>query len=161
MKTDIKSMNVTELEQLLGNISEKKYRAIQIFRWISGGVCEFDEMTNLPKDLREKLKEIAFIERLEKQKLQISAKRRDQKVPFQVEKRKCYRKRIPKIQLRQFGLHFFPGRLQDGLRFLRFGYWGKRRQLVSCRNARSSPLHRKRHGGANRKCSSNGHRRAF
>jgi len=84
MKTDIKSMTVAELEQLLGNIGEKKYRATQIFRWISVGVCEFDEMTNLPKDLREKLKEIAFIERLEKQKLQISAKDGTRKYLFRL-----------------------------------------------------------------------------
>lgn len=84
MKTDIKSMTVAELEQLLGNIDEKKYRATQIFRWISVGVCEFDEMTNLPKDLREKLKEIAFIERLEKQKLQISAKDGTRKYLFRL-----------------------------------------------------------------------------
>ena len=84
MKTDIKSMTVAELEQLLDNIGEKKYRAIQIFRWISGGVCEFDEMTNLPKDLREKLKEFAFIERLEKQKLQISAKDGTRKYLFRL-----------------------------------------------------------------------------
>ena len=34
------------------------FRGKQIFRWIHGG-ADFDEMTNLPKDLRESLKEIA------------------------------------------------------------------------------------------------------
>ncbi len=41
-------------------------------------------MTNLPKDLREKLKEFAFIERLEKQKLQISAKDGTRKYLFRL-----------------------------------------------------------------------------
>ena len=96
MKTDIKSMTVAELEQLLDNIGEKKYRAIQIFRWISGGVCEFDEMTNLPKDLREKLKEFAFIERLEKQKLQISAKDGTRKYLFRLRSGRSEERRVGK-----------------------------------------------------------------
>ena len=38
-----------------------KYRANQIFKWISCGVTSFDEMTNLSKDLRESLSKIAPI----------------------------------------------------------------------------------------------------
>lgn len=37
------------------------YRAGQVYRWLSGGVRGFDEMTNLPKDLREKLAAENFI----------------------------------------------------------------------------------------------------
>lgn len=38
---------------------KEKYRASQIFKWISSGVSSFAEMTNLSKDLRESLSEIA------------------------------------------------------------------------------------------------------
>ena len=58
-------MTIPELAALLESIGEKKYRASQIFGWMSKGVCVFDEMTNLPKGLRNKLDEIAYIEKLE------------------------------------------------------------------------------------------------
>lgn len=74
MRVDIKSMNPEELGGFLESIGEKKYRAKQIFHWIYQGVYDFNEMTNLPKELREKLNQVAFIEKLEIQKLQISKK---------------------------------------------------------------------------------------
>lgn len=56
-ENDIMSMTVSEIEQLLETIGEKKFRAKQIFDWIHAkGVLEYDEMTNLSKDLRDKLK---------------------------------------------------------------------------------------------------------
>ena len=84
MKADIKSMTIGELSQLLADIGEKKYRASQIFEWLSRGVRSFDEMTNLPKTLRDKLDEIAFIETLEMEKLQISAKDGTRKYLFRL-----------------------------------------------------------------------------
>ena len=84
MKTDIKSMTIGELSQLLVDIGEKKYRASQIFEWLSRGVRSFDEMTNLPKTLRDKLDESAFIETLEMEKLQISAKDGTRKYLFRL-----------------------------------------------------------------------------
>ena len=50
--------NLEELKEELVAIGEKKYRAEQIFKWIYvDKVKEFDEMTNLSVELREKLKE--------------------------------------------------------------------------------------------------------
>ena len=40
------------------NISEKKYRAKQVYEWIVKGASSFDEMTNLSKPFREKLSSI-------------------------------------------------------------------------------------------------------
>jgi len=54
-KTDIKSLLPEELEALLSGMGEPKYRAKQIFSWLSKGVGSFGEMTNLPLSLREKL----------------------------------------------------------------------------------------------------------
>ena len=55
---NIKDYNLEELKEELVAIGEKKYRAEQIFNWIYvDKVKEFDEMTNLSVELREKLKE--------------------------------------------------------------------------------------------------------
>lgn len=55
---NIKDYNLEELKEELISLGEKKYRAEQIFQWIYlEKVKEFDEMTNLSIELREKLKE--------------------------------------------------------------------------------------------------------
>ena len=54
--TDIKSMTLEELTAWLKSQGEPGFRAKQIFRWIYRGVTSFDEMTDLSKSLREKLK---------------------------------------------------------------------------------------------------------
>ena len=54
---NIKEYNLDELKEELEQLGEKKYRAEQIFKWIYvDKVKSFDEMTNLPLELREKLK---------------------------------------------------------------------------------------------------------
>ncbi len=55
--TDLKSMTPEELEAYFKELGQPKFRAMQVFRWLHGGVESFDEMTNLPKTLRERLKE--------------------------------------------------------------------------------------------------------
>jgi 23S rRNA (adenine2503-C2)-methyltransferase len=43
-------------------LGEKRYRAVQLFRWIhQRGACNFDEMSDLAKSLREKLKVAAHV----------------------------------------------------------------------------------------------------
>ncbi len=55
---NIKEYNLDELKNEIEQLGEKKYRAEQIFKWIYvDKVKEFDEMTNLSLDLREKLKQ--------------------------------------------------------------------------------------------------------
>ena len=54
---NIKDYNVEELKKELAEIGEKSYRAEQIFKWLyKENVTNFDEMTDLSKELREKLK---------------------------------------------------------------------------------------------------------
>lgn len=77
-------MTIEELGGLLAEIGQQKYRASQIFGWLAKGAGSFDEMTNLPKDLREKLYEIAYIEKLEADKLQISEKDGTRKYLFRL-----------------------------------------------------------------------------
>lgn len=54
---EIKSMTRTELAAFLKELGEPKFREKQVFQWLHRGVESFDEMTNLSKALREKLKE--------------------------------------------------------------------------------------------------------
>ena len=51
--TDIKSLLPEELEQYILSLGEPKFRAKQLFRWLSAGAESFDAMQNLPKALRE------------------------------------------------------------------------------------------------------------
>ena len=57
MKKDILSLLPQELEMELESLGEAKFRAKQVFSWLHRGVRDFDQMSNLPKSLREKLKE--------------------------------------------------------------------------------------------------------
>lgn len=54
---NIKDYNLDELKEEMLSIGEKSYRAEQIFKWIYvENVTDFNEMTNLSLELREKLK---------------------------------------------------------------------------------------------------------
>ena len=56
MNRDIKSMDLPELTEALAELGEPKFRAKQLFTWLHRGARTFDEMTNLSKALREKLR---------------------------------------------------------------------------------------------------------
>lgn len=57
MKKDIKSMTLPELKEEILLLGEKGFKAAQIYSWLhKHGAESFDEMTNISKDLREKLK---------------------------------------------------------------------------------------------------------
>ncbi len=71
--TDIKSMTLDELKAYMTEIGEKPFRAKQIYEWIHVHlVASYDEMTNVSKALREKLKECAPLTTLVQEDLQIS-----------------------------------------------------------------------------------------
>lgn len=58
MKKDIKSMNYKEIENEMLSMGEPKFRAKQIYSWLQKNQVEdFDEMTNISKNMREKLKD--------------------------------------------------------------------------------------------------------
>lgn len=59
--TDLKSLNRVELEQFFKELGEPKFRAKQVFQWLWRGVESFDEMTNLSKALREKLRQSCIL----------------------------------------------------------------------------------------------------
>lgn len=53
--TEIKSLTMEELKTALAELGEKPFRAGQIFKWLHTPVQSFEEMSNLSKDLRERL----------------------------------------------------------------------------------------------------------
>ena len=58
MNIDIRSMYLQELEELCMRLGWPRFRAGQIYQWIHQKlVRSVDEMTNLPKDIRERLAE--------------------------------------------------------------------------------------------------------
>lgn len=64
-KIDLRSLTLPKLEAELANMGEKSFRAKQIFSWLhQKQVTSFDEMTNLSKALREKLKENYIIKNI-------------------------------------------------------------------------------------------------
>ena len=65
MKTDIRSMNVLELTDFLNELNQPKFRAAQLFKWLQSGVETFDEMTNIPKNLKGILEEKCYIANVE------------------------------------------------------------------------------------------------
>ena len=62
-KNNLLGLTREELQDYLIKINEKPYRGLQIFEWIHNkGVIDFDSMTNLGKELIEKLKQNSIIE---------------------------------------------------------------------------------------------------
>ncbi len=55
MNQHIKSMTMTELAQTLKDMGQPAFRAKQVYTWLHKGVRSYEEMTNLPKTLRDTL----------------------------------------------------------------------------------------------------------
>ncbi|MGB0711008.1 MAG: 23S rRNA (adenine(2503)-C(2))-methyltransferase RlmN [Gammaproteobacteria bacterium] len=61
-KVNLLGYSLKSLEDFFDSIEEPKFRAKQLIKWIhQKGVLDFDEMSDLNKNLREKLKSIALI----------------------------------------------------------------------------------------------------
>ena len=71
--TDLKSMTLEEMGTLLKSWGEPAFRAGQVFTWLHKGVGSFEEMSNLPKTLREKLAAECYITRPTVERKQMSA----------------------------------------------------------------------------------------
>lgn len=65
-KININDFTLIELEEYIVSLDEKKFHAKQIFKWIHKvGVTSFDEMTDISKSLRDKLKNNTYILNME------------------------------------------------------------------------------------------------
>ncbi len=70
---DIKSMELEQLQAALKELGEPAFRGKQIYQWLHEKLADdFDEMTNISKGLRDKLKEHFVLTKLEIETVQIS-----------------------------------------------------------------------------------------
>ncbi|MBQ9016097.1 MAG: 23S rRNA (adenine(2503)-C(2))-methyltransferase RlmN [Firmicutes bacterium] len=61
MKQDLLDLTIEETKSFAAALGEKPYRGKQVFQWICRGAAGFEEMTDLPKALRQRLVEKAVI----------------------------------------------------------------------------------------------------
>lgn len=84
-KKDICSYTYSELQEEIKGFGEKSFRAGQIYEWLHVKLAEdFDEMTNLAKDFRKRLKEEYEIRGLTLRERQISRKDPTEKYLFEL-----------------------------------------------------------------------------
>jgi len=73
-KTDLKNLPLEGLENYLRGMGKERFRAMQIFKWIYQKSAEsFDEMTNLSKELRAGLADMAYISTLEPSAIEVGS----------------------------------------------------------------------------------------
>ena len=60
-KVALKNFTEEEMKEFMKTIGEKAFRGTQIFSWLYKGAKTFDDMNNIPKDLRNKLEEVSYI----------------------------------------------------------------------------------------------------
>lgn len=60
-KINLLDLDQEDLQVMLCKMGEQKFRAKQIFQWVNKGIKDIDEMTNIKKELRDKLKVISYI----------------------------------------------------------------------------------------------------
>ena len=101
---DLKSQTLEEMTATLKEMGEPAFRGKQVFTWLHKGVTSFDEMSNLSKPLREKLRERCYITAPTVARKQVS---------------KLHRNGGHAVPPRKHRLCFLAGGLPDGLRFLR------------------------------------------
>ena len=106
---NLKSITLPELSALLKELGQPAFRAKQVYTWLHKGVRSYDEMTNLPKSLRDVLAEQYPIQ--------------PPKVVRRQESARDGGNGAHALSLRQHRLHFHPGGLSHGLCLLRLHHW--------------------------------------
>jgi 23S rRNA (adenine2503-C2)-methyltransferase len=81
---DLRDQSLAELKDLLVSMGEKPFRAGQLFRWISRGVTDYTEISDLSAPLREKLSQTALLTNMKTKKVQVSDKDVTRKYLFQL-----------------------------------------------------------------------------
>ncbi|MCX7748114.1 MAG: 23S rRNA (adenine(2503)-C(2))-methyltransferase RlmN [Clostridia bacterium] len=64
-KENLLDMTLEEMQEFLAGLGQERYRAKQIFQWIHKGIKDIDEMTNVSKALRDELKKVSYIGKLQ------------------------------------------------------------------------------------------------
>jgi len=85
IKTDLRNLNLSELEDFVLKLGLQKYRGRQLFHWVYGKCADsFDVMTDLSKEIRELLSQKAYISKLIEIRKQVSSNGRE-KFLFELE----------------------------------------------------------------------------
>ena len=117
-KTQLLGMTPDELTVYFKQLGQPAFRARQVFAWLHQG-ADFEQMSNLPKALRETLDEncvanpVSVLETIES-KLDGTIK-----LLYAPAGRQRHRRRADALQLRQHALPVHAGGLPHGLRVLR------------------------------------------
>ena len=69
---DLKSMTLEEMTSQFTDFGEPAFRGKQVFHWLHRGVTSFEDMSNLSKELREKLEANCFITAPQVERKQVS-----------------------------------------------------------------------------------------
>lgn len=73
-KVDLKNLTLPELTEFVVSLGLKPFRAGQIFAWLyRPGIRDFDQMTDIAKEVRQQLAEVAMVSHLEVAKEECSA----------------------------------------------------------------------------------------
>ena len=64
-KVVLKNLTEEEMVEFILSLGEKKFRAAQVYSWVYKNIRDFDEMKNVPKSLRHKLREKSIIGNLD------------------------------------------------------------------------------------------------
>jgi len=84
-KKDIRSLSLEEITNLIIEAGEPKFRGKQIFEWLHGKqALSFDDMTNVPKKLRDRLSEEWMIYSVTKERMQESREDGTRKYLFEL-----------------------------------------------------------------------------
>ena len=84
-KTDIKSLSLEELKTYVTQLGEKPFRAKQLYEWMHVHLArDYEEMTNIPGSLKEKLKESAQLTTVIPKEVQISKEDGTRKYLFEL-----------------------------------------------------------------------------
>lgn len=81
---ELKNFTEAELRDFALSIGEKAFRGTQIFRWISKGAKSFDDMSDIPQNLRNKLAESVSIGNIIPVNRQISREDGTEKILFEL-----------------------------------------------------------------------------
>ena len=111
--TDIKSMTMEELTHTLREMGQPAFRGGQVFTWLHRGVTSFEEMSDLPRALREQLAQTFHIT------APTVARKQESRLDGTVKYRQLHRDGAHAVSPRQHRVHLLSGGLPHGLRLLR------------------------------------------
>ncbi len=84
-KINLKGLWIEDFEKILDDLGEKRYRARQLALWIYGKrATDFSQMSDLSKDIRDRLNQIAYIENIKLVKSQTSERDLSEKSLFEL-----------------------------------------------------------------------------